>query len=290
MKLGKLISNKIMHPKNPKIRKFLRKIQRLTEDLSTYIKMSLEEEKIQRVTDFASCPHPVLLIYGFGTTRRIFTILEKRLRKDGYCVFSIHLGGFLDTFNTGGIKRSAKLIEEKVNKLKEQYNLGPLSIIGYSKGGLIGSYYVKFLSGANKVCNLITMGCPHNGTPWALVGLLSPLALFSKSIRQMWPLSPFIRKLNNAPMPEHVNFVSIYSKGDSICPYPCCKLEIEGRPNYKNIEMKDISHSQFVISRSVYEVIRGELEMGMDIPPPSPNQNNETQSNDHEDFPTPMVN
>ena len=245
-----------------KSRRWVKKLQRFTEETVTYLRLNFSGNRVQKLADFRACEKPVLLVYGFGATRLIFSILEKRLRKDGYCVFSVNLGGLFDTFNIQGIIKSAKIIQRKIDKLYSLYNLGPLTIIGHSKGGLIGEYYVKYLHGAERAVNLITLATPHRGSPWAFLGLLSPLALVSASIRQMWPFSPFIRKLNREPMSDAVHFVSIYSKNDAVCPYPCCKLNLEDFPQYKNIEMDDVSHSQFVMNRRVYEVIREEIQEG----------------------------
>ena len=252
-----------MSPKLGPFQKYWRRIRTLAEDTASYWRYNLAGNQIQRLTDFRSCERPVLLIYGYAATRRIFTILEKRLRKDGFCVFSVRLGGLFDTFNIGGIVDSAKLIQRKIDKLSSLYRLGPITIIGHSKGGLIGEYYVKNLGGSEKVCNLITLATPHRGSPWAALGVLSPLALVSASIRQMWPLSPFLKQLNETPMPEHVHFVSLYSRNDAVCPYPFCKLDTLKHPRFKNIEISDVSHSQFVISRRAYEIIRREVEMGL---------------------------
>lgn len=245
-----------------KVRRTVKHAKRLSEDVLAYAKLTFAGRKVQRLTDFKSCQRPVLLVYGFGATRRIFSILEKRLRKDGYCVFSVHLGGFLDTFNTGGIEQAAAVIKGKLDKLMSLYELGPLSIIGHSKGGLIAEYYVKHYT-PRRVFNLITLATPHNGTPWALLGLFSPLALVSKSIRQMWPMAPFIRELSQMQLPEQVHMVSMYSKDDGVCPYPCCRIDIEGRTNIKNIEIDDTNHTEFVISRRVYEHIHAELQAGL---------------------------
>jgi len=245
------------------LRKYSRKAVRLVNDLEEYIRLNLSRNQIERTTDFESCKRPVLLIHGFAGTRRIFTVLEKRLRKDGFCVFSINLGGLFDTFNTGGIILSASLIENKIKKLNQLYDLGPISIIGHSKGGLIGTYYAKFLDQEKKICSVITLGTPHRGSPWVFLGLLSPLVLISKSIRQMWPQSPFLRRLKMKKIHPSTRLVSIYSKADSVCPYPFCKLENDEEENIHNIEIDNVSHTQFVTGRRAYEEVNRELEKGL---------------------------
>jgi len=246
-----------------KIKNYLRAAKKDLTSTTLYLRMALGGNKIERLTDFKTCDHPVLLLYGFGATRRVFSILERRLRKDKFCVFSLNLRGIFDTFNTHCIEELAQLVHEKVERLCQRYHLKKISIIGHSKGGLIGRYYIKRLGGAQRVRALITMGTPHNGNPWAILGLFSPLALFSKSIWQMYPMSPFIRQLKKGPWPKHVRLVSIYSKEDKICFYKSAMLDIpDNATQIKNVELAGMSHSDYIIRRAAYNVIKRELLEG----------------------------
>ncbi len=241
-------------------KRYMRSVKTDMSSKWLYLKLAMEGNKVRRLTDFSHCNHPVLLLYGFGATRRIFGVLERRLRQDGYGVFSINLGGIFDTFNTRCIEELSKLVQEKVDRLTEKFKLKKITIIGHSKGGLIGLYYIKQLGGDKRVRSLITLGTPHNGNPWALLGCFSPLGLFSKSLRQMVPYSPFIRKLKNTPMPKHVKLVSLYSKSDRICHYKSAILTIDSsEKNVKNIELPGMSHADYIIRKTAYGVIRQEL-------------------------------
>ena len=244
----------------PSLRTYVRQARKDLNATVTYLRMAMQGNKVERLTDFTSCEHPVLLIYGFGATRRVFSIFEKRLRRDGFCVFSLNLGGAFGTFNTRCIEELAEHVHMKVERLCTRYHLNRISIIGHSKGGLIGRYYVKKRGGAKRVRALITMGTPHHGNPLALLGLASPLALVSKSIWQMYPMSPFIRNLKRGRWPDKVRLVSIYSKEDRICFYKSAMLDIpEGSKNLKNIELVGASHSDYIIRKSAYEVVKKEL-------------------------------
>jgi triacylglycerol esterase/lipase EstA (alpha/beta hydrolase family) len=246
-----------------RLKKIYRQARRDVDATFTYLRLAVQGNKVERLTDFKKCDHPVLLLYGFGATRRVFSILEKRLRRDGFCVFSLNLGGIFDTFNTRCIEELAAHVHMKVERLCEKYHLSKISIIGHSKGGLIGRYYVKKLGGSKRVRGLITLGTPHAGNPWALVGLFSPLALFSRSIWQMYPMSPFIRHMKSGAWPKHVRFVSIYSRDDRICFYKSSMLDIpEGCKYIKNIELLGMSHSDYIIRKTVYNVIKRELLEG----------------------------
>jgi triacylglycerol lipase len=242
---------------HPLVRTY-RKTVRSLRDLRTYFDFDRHSNEVVRRTDFADCPRPVLLIYGFMATRRSFEVIERRLRRDGYCVFSINLGGTFDVFNTRGIDQSAEKVREKIERLYARYTLGPLSIIGHSKGGLIGRYYVKRLGGERRVQALITLGTPHNGTPTAYFGIAT-VGLIAPSVWQMTPMSPFIRRLKAGPFPEQVHFASIYSKRDRFSPFPPALLESEGQANLRNIEVKDCTHRALLTQKRVYDLVHREL-------------------------------
>ncbi len=220
--------------------------------------LTLSGNKVEKKSTLLKSKNPVLLIYGFGATRRTFSILEKRLHNDGHTVFSINLGGIFGTFNTHGVQDLAAMIDQKIERLYKKYDFrGRISIIAHSKGGLIGRYYVKRLGGDQRVKTLITLGTPHNGSPWALLAACTPIALVCKSIRQMTPMSAFIRRLKQGPFPKRSKLYSIYSKDDQVCLYPGAVLEEAG--NVVNVEMDGISHSEFLIKKSIYHVIHHAL-------------------------------
>ncbi|MHB1843276.1 MAG: esterase/lipase family protein [Deltaproteobacteria bacterium] len=238
-----------------------RRARRVLRDLRGYLDFDRHGNDVVRRADFTHCPRPVLLIYGFLGTRRSFEVIERRLRRDGYCVFSINLGGLFDAFNTRGIDESAEKVREKVERLYARYTLGPLSIIGHSKGGLIGRYYVKRLGGDRRVQTLVTLATPHNGSPTAYLGV-ALMGAVAPSIWQMTPMSPFIRRLKMGPFPEHVRLASIYSKADRLCPFPAALLETDGHQNLENVEVPEVGHHEFLSKKRVYDVIARELAEG----------------------------
>lgn len=245
-----------MHP----LALLLRRARRQAYDLRGYFAFDRRLNGVVRRTDFTHCPRPVLLIYGFLGTRRSFEVIERRLRRDGYGVFSINLGGMFDAFNTHGIDQSAERVRDKIERLYARYTLGPLSIIGHSKGGLIGRYYVKRLGGDKRVQTLVTLGTPHNGSPTAYLGV-ALMGAVAPSVWQMTPMSPFIRRLKMGRFPGHVRLTSLYSKQDRFCPFPSALLETDG-PNISNVELKDCAHREFLTKKRVYDAVRRELEAG----------------------------
>lgn len=241
----------------------LRRLQSRLRHLSLYLKTLSNANVIERQTDLSQCRRPVLLLYGFGATRRSVSILETRLRQDGFDVFSINLGGFLELFNTDPIDKTAKKVAKKIEDLCDRYALPKISVIGYSKGGLIGRYYVSCLGGTKRVHTLITLASPHQGNPWALFSLVVGLGMVSKGLRQLLPKTPFLKKLNRLPHPEGIYMVSISSEKDRQCPPKYCQLPFtENGKSIHNVILPSLHHSDFVIKQRAYQEIVKHLEAG----------------------------
>lgn len=237
----------------------LRRALRQLHGMRGYLELNLLGNRIERRTDFTRCARPVLLLYGFFATRRTLEVLERRLRRDGYCVFSVNLGGLARAFNTRGIADVADFLRVKIERMYARHaGMGPLTIVGHSKGGLIGAYYVKRLGGHRRVRALVTMGTPHNGTLTALLGLaILPVA---RSVLQMMPGSAFLRGLRKGPWPESVHLASLYSRRDRVAPYPTAILRGRGQPNVRNVEL-DCDHGGFLVKKRAYQALLREIRL-----------------------------
>jgi triacylglycerol lipase len=224
-----------------------------------YLELNLLGNQVERRTDFTRCQRPVLLLHGFLATRRTLEVLERRLRRDGYCVFSVNLGGLGQVFSTRGIDDVADFLRAKVERMYARHeSMGPLTIVGHSKGGLIGAYYVKRLGGHHRVRALVTMGTPHNGTLAALLGM--PILPLARSVLQMMPRSGFVRRLRAGAWPENVHLASLYSRRDRLAPYPAAILHGRGQPNVRNVEV-DCDHGGFLVKKRAYEALLRELRL-----------------------------
>jgi triacylglycerol lipase len=233
-----------------------RRVRQQLSYLRGYVDLNVDGNHVERKTDFTRCQRPLLLLYGFFSTRRTLEVLERRLRRDGYCVFSLNLGGYKRAFNTRGIDDLADFVRAKIERLYARYpGMGPLTIVGHSKGGLIGAYYVKKLGGHRRTRALVTLGTPHNGTPAAYFGL--PISLLAHSLLQMTPMSPFIRRLQESPWPENVRFSSVYSRRDRMNPFPSGLIDTR-MPQLRNVEV-DCTHREFLFKKKIYDVVLREI-------------------------------
>ncbi len=243
------------------VRRTARKVERFAASLEAKI----DGERVERRTDFEDCPRPVLLLHGWLSTRRTLDVLERRLRRDGYGVFSLDLGGLRGSVVGRGIDDLADLVRAKIERLYARFpGLGPLSIVGHSKGGLVAAYYVKRLGGWRRTRAVVTLGTPHRGTPLAWLGL--PFAAFVPSLVQMTPRSGFLGRLHGGAWPAQVRLASIWSRRDAASPYPSCLLETHGLPHLANAEV-EADHRGLVLRKKVYEVVLRELRLAEEEAP-----------------------
>ncbi|MCX7944022.1 MAG: GPI inositol-deacylase [Deltaproteobacteria bacterium] len=232
----------------------VKRISNIINDSVDIIKSAIGKREIERITDFEFCKKPVLLIYGFGASRRVMMILEERLRRDNFDVFTINLGGFFEILRTDGIEETASFVNIKVRRLIERYNLPNIAIVGHSEGGIIGRYMIQKLKAYEYTHTLITLASPHRGTPLAYVGLIVT-GFLSQNLWQLTPNSSFIRELNSTTFPESVRFCVIYSKDDKLIPYPYSIPEKENISNLYIIELEGIGHNGFLFYKKPYQHI-----------------------------------
>jgi triacylglycerol lipase len=204
---------------------------------------------------------PVLLLHGLTSPRSAVEVLARRLRRDGYAVFSLRLGGLTRGLGTRGLDDLAAEVRAEVERLcGENPGMGPFTLIGHSRGGLVGAYYVKKLGGWRRTRALVTLGTPHHGTAAAWVGL--PLGVFARSLWQMTPRSRFIRRLERGAWPPGVRFASLFSKRDGVARFPSTLIETHGLPYLRNVEVDAPGHRDLLTKKRAYDVLLAELRAG----------------------------
>ena len=241
---------------------FISPMRLLRDQLGSIRRVYLRGNRIVRRDDFARFDQTVLLLHGFFQTRNVWSVMEERLRYDGYGVFSFDLGGLLWRFNTRSIPDLAALVSDKIEGICQRYNLNRFHIIGHSKGGMIARHYVQHHGGDARAKSLITLGCPHHGTPTAALGIpLMAGGLLSRSPFQMLPYSPLIRLLQRDAFPPGIPLVSVYSKSDLVCPWWCSVLRPRtGETSMRNVVVPRVGHTALTSDPAVYQLIKQELD------------------------------
>ena len=199
---------------------------------------------------------PVLLLYGFFSSRRTLTIMERQLSAKGYDILSFNLGGLFGVFFTRGIMETARFIDEKLQRQFDRKNFNKIHIVAHSKGGLVALWWLLHLGGARYCSHVICMGTPFLGSRLTYLGLITPLGIIWRDLWQMRPGSTFLRSLRSAVIPDGVKITCMYSNKDRVAP-GACGIYVNHHDNkmVQKIPMHHISHFEFLHKKEITEKI-----------------------------------
>lgn len=161
----------------------------------------------------------VVFIPGFLEKRKASSLIKYLLRKN----FKI-INFFYDTSGKTKIEISANKLKKFIDKIPVKKN-EKISIVAFSVGGLVASYYSKFIDN-NKIDKLITIFTPFKGTFWA-----NKFFFNRDAIKQMCPNSNFLKKLNKKKFTK-IKQKSFWDKDDFVVGGNSAKYGYSSRINF----------------------------------------------------------
>lgn len=231
------------------------------QDLFAVLPTGIAEEWTQVPADTQR--PTVILVSGFAATGRSLSVLRKRLMRDGYNVVIVALDWKTLSDGFRGLYRMAETLSTVVLRIKKRAggSKAAVHLVAHSAGGLVARYYVQMLGGSHYCESLVTLATPHQGTWIAALGLVTHLALKARCLFQMTPFSPFIGRINRAELPPGFRLVSITSNADYLCPRFTTQLPLHWVENQNavQIEVPDITHGAFLLSKVSYRLIKDNL-------------------------------
>jgi triacylglycerol lipase len=113
-------------------------------------------------------PGDVLLVRGYGGSTGALDVLAVRISAAGGRPIVVHLAGD----GTGDLQVQAYVLNEYVNQALAAGS-GPVTVIGYSAGGVVAWLWDVDYDGPAKARRIITLGSPLHGAAIAAVGVAS---------------------------------------------------------------------------------------------------------------------
>ncbi len=188
-------------------------------------------------------PYPVVLVHAtLADEGSNWVTLAPLLANEGYCVYAFNYGATLASFEVwpfigpridglGHIEESAKELSSFVNSVLSKTKASKVDLVGHSQGGMMPNYYIKDLSGASKVNELIGLAPSNHGT--TLSGLTKMVEVFpfadeivsglleflgAPSLPEQQESSAFIKKLfgSGEPVVAGVKYVVIETDHDEV--------------------------------------------------------------------------
>jgi uncharacterized membrane protein YdjX (TVP38/TMEM64 family)/pimeloyl-ACP methyl ester carboxylesterase len=215
---------------------------------------------------------PVILLYGFGSSRKTLNVMETLLMKKGFEVMSFNLGGSLGVFFTRGIPETAQFIDRKIQRQMKRYGFKKVSLVAHSKGGLVAIWWLLRLGGSAYCDKLITLGTPFRGSWLTWLAIVTPLGFFWKDVWQMRPGSSFLKELHASPSAPGLKIYNVYSNRDRVAgglggvfqhPSDVTPIPFHHVAHYAFLGRRDIAHT--IVKILGQERVGGEPRRRRDI-------------------------
>ncbi len=195
-----------------------------------------------------SVSRPIVLIHGLWNNSKIFKSLTNKLDKYKYEYSSPTLNHALGMVSIQDLAKD--LNEFIINK----YGLdSEIDILGFSMGGIIGSYWIKKFDGYKRTRKFISIGSPHKGT---LTAQLVPNYPF-KGISQMKIKSALLKELSiHDYLLKNIDCSSFFTKWD-IMVFPGWKayLPIGRRYSLRIFKHKNLIRNSRAVDKIIEKII-----------------------------------
>ena len=210
-------------------------------------------------------PGAVLLVPGYGGSTGSLDDLAARIRGTGRTATVVPLAGN----GTGDLTVQARVLDGYVNQAIGAGS-GPVTVIGYSAGGVVAWLWYVDYGGATRAGKIITLGSPLHGARIAAVGTGFDPGECPVACEQLVPGSALLTQLQQSAQPRPP-WLSLWSTDDqTVQPPDSARL-----PGAVNVPLQsvcpgaDIQHSQLPTAPLVVGlVLRALASDHVTSPPP----------------------
>ena len=191
---------------------------------------------------------PIVLIHGLWNNSNVFRYLVKELDQLAY---EYYVPDLKHDFGAVSIVDLAKTLN---NFIIKKYGLeADIDILGFSMGGIIGSYWLKYYDGYKRTQKFISIGSPHNGT---LTAQFVPSFLL-KGISEMKINSDLLKEISNdCSFLENINCISFFTIWDLMV-FPGWKAYLPKGSQYSLnvLKHKNLIRNKFAINEIIKKII-----------------------------------
>ncbi|MGH3165175.1 MAG: esterase/lipase family protein [Trebonia sp.] len=186
-------------------------------------------------------PGAVLLVPGYGGSTGSLDVLAGRIRAAGRSATVVKLDGN----GEGDLNQQAQVLEGYVNRALGGGS-GPVTVIGYSAGGVVAWLWDVAYGGAGRAAMIITLGSPLHGARIAALGTAYDPGECPVACQQLAPGSALLTQLQQSPARDRPPWLSLWTDDDQTV-QPPDSARLSGAVN---VPLQDvcpgvvISHSQ----------------------------------------------
>ncbi len=160
-------------------------------------------------------PGDVLLVPGYGGSTGSLSILAAKIRSAGRFATVVQLAGD----GTGDLQVQANVLNGYVNQALTRGS-GPVTVIGYSAGGVVAWLWDVEYGGVTKTRDIITLGSPLHGTSLAALGEAYVPGECPVACEQLVPGSALLTRLQSTSVTSRPPWLSLWTTDDQVVQPP----------------------------------------------------------------------
>jgi triacylglycerol lipase len=160
-------------------------------------------------------PGDVLLVPGYGGSTTALDVLAGRIRAAGRTATVVQLAGD----GTGDLQVQANVLNGYVNRALGAGS-GPVTVIGYSAGGVVAWLWDVDYDGVAKARSIITLGSPLHGADLAAVGVANLPAECPQACEELVPGSAMLSRLQQTSPATRPPWLSMWTTDDQVVQPP----------------------------------------------------------------------
>jgi len=162
-----------------------------------------------------SRPGDVLLVPGYGGSTTALDQLAGRITTAGGHATVVRLAGD----GTGDLQQQANVLNGYVNQALAAGS-GPVTVIGYSAGGVVAWLWDVDYDGVARARRIITLGSPLHGADLAAVGAADAPGACPAACEELVPGSAMLNRLQGTAAATRPPWLSLWTTDDQIVQPP----------------------------------------------------------------------
>lgn len=160
-------------------------------------------------------PSTVLLVPGYGGSTTALDVMAARIRQAGRTATVVHLAGN----GTGDLAVQARVLNGYVNRAVDAGS-GPVTVIGYSAGGVVAWLWDVSYDGMAQAGKIITLGAPLHGAMLAALAAAVDPGECPVACQELAPGSALLTRLQQTSSLDRPPWLSLWTTDDQVVQPP----------------------------------------------------------------------
>jgi triacylglycerol lipase len=160
-------------------------------------------------------PGEVLLVPGYGGSTAALDALAAKISAAHRTAIVVHLAGN----GTGDLRAQAHVLNGYVNRALSAGS-GPVTVIGYSAGGVVAWLWDEEYDGVTRAREIITLGSPLHGADLAGLGAAFVPSECPTACQQLVPGSAMLTSLQQTAVATRPPWLSLWTIDDQVVQPP----------------------------------------------------------------------